>query len=439
LTELAWPTVPSRPVGVALRRATGVGGLALTVASGALIALGSASTGSGVVAGRRALSGALQSPLQDLAWPLTHNRFLILLLLMAAGYAFATLGAGGLRLQWVVPVIVVLHVLFALAPPLLSTDVFSYVNYARLGAVHGLNPYVHVPADAPQDPSFALTGERWRFTPSTYGPLFTLLGYPLAWLGVAASMWGEKALAAAAGLVCVAAVAGCARAIGRDPLPAVLLVGLNPVFLVYGVGGAHNDLLMLAVAMGGVLLVLRDRDAAGAAGVVAAAAVKTTAIVALPMLLAARRARWPALVAGAAAAGAVCGLADIAAFGTAGAHLLTVLGQQQSMVAFDGFPNRVAHLVGLRGVFPVDRLLLRIAVAIVLLGLVYATWRGIVDWVSASGWGLLALLLASTWTQAWYLLWPLPFAAVARDRRLVAAVLLAQGLFLLPQLGPLLA
>ena len=41
--------------------------------------------------------------------------------------------------------VVGLHVLFLLAPPLLSQDVFSYIAYARLGAEHGLDPYTHSP------------------------------------------------------------------------------------------------------------------------------------------------------------------------------------------------------------------------------------------------------------------------------------------------------
>ncbi|MCW3004517.1 MAG: hypothetical protein JWQ20_3815 [Conexibacter sp.] len=438
MSELAWPTVPSDAFAVAWRRAAGVGGLALTVVSGALMAVGSASRGAGVVSGRRTLTGALASPLQHLAWPLTHTRFLVLLLVMAAGYALAALGAPALRVRSVVVAVVALHALFALAPPLLSTDVFSYVDYARLGAVHGLNPYVHVPADAPRDPSFALAGHIWKHTPSTYGPLFTLLGYPLARVGVAASLWGEKALAAGAGLLCVLAVAGCARAVGRDALPAALLVGLNPVFLVYGVGGAHNELLMLAILMAAVLLVLQERDAGGAAVLVAAAAVKVVALIALPLLLAARRTRWRAVAAGTVVATAVCATVELAAFGTGGAHLVTVLAHQQSMVSYDAFPTRVARLMGLRGVFPVDRLMLHIVVGVVLLGLLWATWRGL-DWVTASGWALLALTVTATWTQPWYLLWPLPLAAARGDRRLIAAVLLVQGLFLLTQLGPLLA
>ena len=44
---------------------------------------------------------------------------------------------------------------FAVAPVLLSHDVYSYLDYARLGVVHGLDPYVHPPLAAPADPAFA--------------------------------------------------------------------------------------------------------------------------------------------------------------------------------------------------------------------------------------------------------------------------------------------
>src|ERR1700688_3849470 len=84
------------------------------------------------------------------------------------------------RIVW--GAIAVLVVGFALAPPLLSHDVYSYVDYARLGALHGLAPSVHGPAAAPADPAFAHV--TWPHTTSAYGPLFTLVTYPLAWLPV---------------------------------------------------------------------------------------------------------------------------------------------------------------------------------------------------------------------------------------------------------------
>ena len=51
------------------------------------------------------------------------------------------------------------------------------------------------------------------------------------------------------------------------------------------------------------------------------------------------------------------------------------------------------------------------------------------DWVSACGWALVAVVAASPWFLAWYTVWPLPFAAVSRDRRLLAATLLLQLYF----------
>ena len=82
-----------------------------------------------------------------------------------------------------------LHLVFALAPPLLSSDVFSYVAYGRLGALHGLDPYAHPPLAAHGDPVLIYVAHAWRDALSAYGPLFTLLTYVLAPLGIAAAVW----------------------------------------------------------------------------------------------------------------------------------------------------------------------------------------------------------------------------------------------------------
>ena len=58
----------------------------------------------------------------------------------------------GRRVVWGLIAVAVLG--FALAPPLLSHDVYSYVDYARLGVLHGIDPYVRGPAAAPADPAF---------------------------------------------------------------------------------------------------------------------------------------------------------------------------------------------------------------------------------------------------------------------------------------------
>ena len=55
----------------------------------------------------------------------------------------------------------------------------------------------------------------------------------------------------------------CARLLGRDPVKAIVLVGLNPIVLVWGLGGDHNDFLMLLAIVLGFYLLLRARAADG--------------------------------------------------------------------------------------------------------------------------------------------------------------------------------
>ena len=79
-------------------------------------------------------------------------------------------------------------VLFALAPPLLSLDVFSYISYARLGAVHGLSPYDYVPAAVTSDAAYHWV--TWPDYKSPYGPLFTVASYAVAPLSVPTGFCG---------------------------------------------------------------------------------------------------------------------------------------------------------------------------------------------------------------------------------------------------------
>ena len=50
--------------------------------------------------------------------------------------------------------VVALHVMLLLSPPLQLTDLFNYIGYARLGALHGLNPYTHVIGAEIHDPVY---------------------------------------------------------------------------------------------------------------------------------------------------------------------------------------------------------------------------------------------------------------------------------------------
>jgi hypothetical protein len=339
--------------------------------------------------------------------------------------------------------VALLHAVVFAGPVLLSTDVFSYIAYARMGVEHGLNPYLHGPVAISDDPVFRYVGHSWLQTPTAYGPLYTLISYPFAPLGLKGAVWAMKleALLASAGTLVL--VWRCARARGFDPVPALLAVGANPLYIIYGLGGAHNDLLMMLAMMAAVALMLTPseaspgsrREAGAAAVIVAGALIKATVGVLLPFMIIARRRIAP--VVGALLALAAGALVAFVAFGSHGVNIVAALNRDAALVSTDSFPNEIAHLFGKPGVFPIDHDLLKLALVLIGAHLAWRTWRGY-DWIAASGWALLAISVTSTWLLAWYILWPLPLAVICRDRRLLLATLALQGLYVAHQLSPLL-
>ena len=319
------------------------------------------------------------------------------------------------RLLWTA--IVTLLLTFALAPPLLSQDVFSYISYARLDAEHGLNPYLDPPSAVPGDEAFPYVG--WRDTSSAYGPLFTLLGHPLGLLTVPAALWALKAAAALAVLALAVLCARVAPSRGLDPRAAAALVALNPLVLVHVVGGAHNDALMMLLVLAGCAALLAAREGEGGAGLLAAVGVKVSAAFAVPFALLGAADRWR-LASGALAALVALAGASLLLFGTHALDAVGLAGENQARTSHYSLPSTVARILGV-GVEPV-RIAALAAYGVFVLWLLAWVRRG-ADWLRAAGWAALGLLLASGWLLPWYLIWVLPLAALARDRALTGLVL----------------
>jgi alpha-1,6-mannosyltransferase len=374
--------------------------------------------------------------LQGIGERLGFRVFLIAVLAFAAGYAGLIALGRSVSKRFAIALIVVLHAIVFVGPILLSTDVFSYIAYARMGVEHGLNPYTHGPIAITHDPIYHYVGQDWKKVDTAYGPLYTLISYPFGLLGVTGALWGMKVLALLASAGTLALTWRCARLRGLNPVTAILLVGANPLYVIYALGGAHNDLIMMLLMMIAVALTFARRDASAAATVVAGALVKATVAALLPFMILARRSRAQVLGAlGALALGAVIAYA---VFGVDGVNIVAALNRDAAFVSSDSFATEIAHLFGKPGVFPIDHDLLKAMLVVIVLHLMWRTWRGY-DWVAASGWALLAISVTSTWLLAWYILWPLPLAAISRDRRLLAATLVVQGLFIVHQLPPLFA
>jgi hypothetical protein len=407
-------------------------------------------------------------------WPgLTRNgttlRYLFTgpVAVMYVSYLLVLAYVRALPARWAVAAIVCAHAIFLLAPPLALTDVFNYVNYGRMEVVHHLNPYTTIPILEPHnDPSYSLSN--WHQLLSPYGPLFTLLTFAVVPLGVAGSFWALKGILILASLAMILLVWKCARLLGRDPVAAIVLVGLNPIVLVWGLGGDHNDFLVLLLIVLGFYLLLRARaaheaaaagraaarkalpsrapasrsrawlaptaaDIAAGAAFVTAGAIKASAGVMIPVVLAglARTPRrLPAVLVGMAVAGLLLAAVSLIAFGL---HIPD-LSTQSRLVTNISLPNLLGLALGSGG----ETSSLHVVLSVVLVGSIAVCcvqayrWR---DSLTASGWANVALLVTLSWVLPWYVLWVLPLAALSSSRRLRVAAL-GLGVYLIIAWAP---
>jgi glycosyl transferase family 87 len=350
--------------------------------------------------------------------PLDDSSYGLLVLTMSLGYLLVVSSAGTLRTGPTLAVIALLHVVFMLTPPVTSTDLTNYVAYARLGALHGLSPYLHTVAAVPVDPSYVWS--TWRHYRSPYGPVFTLLSYAVVPLGYTGAVWALKVLFTAAAAGCLALVWRIARVLGRPPLAAVAFVGLNPAWLFWLIGGGHNDSVMVLLVLASILLALQGRNARSGLVAVVAAGIKGPALLLLPFLALRARRPSPRLMLGFAAGGALVALVSAIAFDSVGAALS--FHRQSDFASVQSVPGQVAPLFGVSVLEPPVRTLPAIALVLGLAACAVWTFRTR-RWLAGYGWATAVLIATFLWELPWYVVWLIPVAALVRGPALrIAAV-----------------
>ncbi len=273
--------------------------------------------------------------------------------------------------------------------------------------VHNLNPYTSIPIVEPHsDPAYALSNWHQLFSP--YGPLFTMLTFAVVPLGVAGSFWTLKVLLVLTSLATLALIWRCARLLGRDPVKAVALVGLNPIVLVWGLGGDHNDFLMVffldarllpaaagacaPAPAGGIpagelriehlLLPLSPLLIGAGAAFIVAVGIKASAAVLIPVVLAGllreRRGLVQVLLGMILTAVVVAGL-SLLFFGL---HIPD-LSTQSRLVTGESVPNLIGLAVGAGGETETLHTLLTGTLALAILACSWWAWRGCVAGPSA--------------------------------------------------------
>lgn len=81
-----------------------------------------------------------------------------------------------------------LGIICVLIPVVTSSDVYSYIAYARMGVIYHLNPLTAIPLKINADPVFRHL--YWTRQPSIYGPTWIAITYFLQWLALSFGLPG---------------------------------------------------------------------------------------------------------------------------------------------------------------------------------------------------------------------------------------------------------
>jgi hypothetical protein len=318
-----------------------------------------------------------------------------------------------------------------LGPPLFSTDVFSYQAYAQMFAHYHINPYLHGPSVIGQyplrNPLSYYIGAKWIYVASVYGPLFTFISVILQSASITFDYYAFKVIAALASGATMYLIWKSAERRGVSPKRGVALFGLNPLVTLCGVGGGHNDLLMLMLTTAGIHALLSRRERSSAALIVAGAAIKLTGLIVLPFALLGEgarlelRRRWVRMLTTAAGLTGVIAAASYLTFGTGILHMLHTLQTVQDMGAWQSLPGVVFQLTHVAVTHLVRRI--NSAVLAAVFGwLLWRVWKGRMDWIEGAAWATFAVLATAWALLPWYSAWMLPLVALTDNKRLWYAV-----------------
>lgn len=219
----------------------------------------------------------LQAPLNNLVYHLRPEAtiiFLALLLLMFACYLYF------LKSPPKFLVIVFSACILAFSYPALTYDVFNYIATAKVALAYHENPYIVMPIEIPNDPNLAFTRAANKL--ALYGPVWILFSSVPYVLG-GGSIWGTII---AFKIMNAIAYIGFAYLVYRvtKSLTNVLFFALNPLVLIEVLMNGHNDIYMMLLAIGGLLLWQRNRKSCGFLLLAASWFIKGATIILAPLL-----------------------------------------------------------------------------------------------------------------------------------------------------------
>lgn len=145
--------------------------------------------------------------------------------------------------------------------PAFSYDLFNYMFDARIVTEYGQNPYFHKALDYPLDPW--TTFMRWTHRTYPYGPSWLAVTIPLSFFGSGyflITLYLFKLLMAISYLgACFWVYKITTRARLFNGLTSLILFAMNPLIIVESLVSAHNDIVMMAVALCSIYSLIKKK------------------------------------------------------------------------------------------------------------------------------------------------------------------------------------
>ena len=315
-----------------------------------------------------------------------------------------------------------------LAPgyPLLSNDIFKYVFGGRILAVYGDNPFLRVPAEYPDDRFYDLV--YWKAVVNAHGPIWRVMEATSAQVGgercvnaiLAMKAWPIAAYLATTGVLYLVL-----RATAPDrALVGTLAYAWCPLVLLETIQNGHNDVVAALPVLLAVWAAQSARWRLAAVLVAVGFLVKPLAAAAGPVLLVAAWRAGPAARRDIVVGGVLAALLVVAAYAPFYAGLSTFQGLERGAI-FSASPAELV-VIGLERAgwqletaMSVARLIAGGAFLVLALVALWGLWRGRLSLAAAPAVVIFSyLLIGAQWFNPWYVLWLVPLAVAAPDRRL---------------------
>ncbi len=221
--------------------------------------------------------------------PLSAGIFVAIMSLMFVLYIYTVNQAAKklIDLKKIMVIVVLVSGVLFFSYNAFSHDLFNYIFDAKIITQYNENPYEHKALDYPGDPMLSFM--HWTHRTYPYGPIWLALTVPLSYLGFGiflVTFYLFKMLIVISFIGSVLFVGKIAKKLNINEAMAVSAFAFNPLVLTESLVSAHNDIVMVFLALLSIYLFIEKRYVTSFITLVASIALKYATALIIPAIIA---------------------------------------------------------------------------------------------------------------------------------------------------------